>query len=433
MLPMLSNDVYSLLLYGSLAARGHDVYVTAASLPDSPFYAWVGEHWASKVCVYGPTTLVSTFPAVLGPWGAAGAVFALRITWLVLLVAAMEFSFRRLEDRPLFQTMVWCNPLFMVEGPGQLHADILGMSAVVVAIGLSLGRVDRWGPGPAVSFARWGPGPTGLGRRRLVGSWALYSLAVLGKYTYVFAGPWFWLFGAVDWRQRALRLLALTGLLVSLGALLYAPFWRGTATLLEPVRALGGMNPGGSIVEIVGHIVHALRGGAVPPADLPPQVAIELERAAKGSTWAVTSFVLRVVFVGVTARQLYGMLRRRADAESLAVGTGAIVVAAISLFSHRFQSWYLIAALPWFGLRCEGAWRRWWLLAVAFSVATEFIHVLPRTAALLPVWSVVTNGGVVVVFLLWFRDRFLRLEPQTAQEPPPAAAARPATRSPAGR
>jgi hypothetical protein len=43
---------------------------------------------------------------------------------------------------------------------------------------------------------------------------------------------------------------------------------------------------------------------------------------------------------------------------------------------------------------------------VALSVTTEFIHVLPRTALLLPVWSVVTNAGVIFVFLMSFKARY---------------------------
>src|ERR1700722_315070 len=59
MLPLLSNDLFSLLTYGSLAARGRDVYTTAASLPESVWYSWVGQRWNDKVCVYGPTTLLA--------------------------------------------------------------------------------------------------------------------------------------------------------------------------------------------------------------------------------------------------------------------------------------------------------------------------------------------------------------------------------------
>jgi hypothetical protein len=189
------------------------------------------------------------------------------------------------------------------------------------------------------------------------------------------------------------------------------------------------MIPGGSIVEVVGHLVHVIRGGAVPPANLPPEVAVEVERQAKAPTWHVASLVLRGVFVLVALRQLEQMLRNAASPRALALGTGALVVAAISFASHRFQSWYLMAALPFFGLACTSAWERWWVVIVAASVATEFIHVLPRDAALLPVWSVVTNGAVAIAFLGWFRARFLW--PLVPPGPPGLGDAPPGTTQPA--
>jgi len=60
--------------------------------------------------------------------------------------------------------------------------------------------------------------------------------------------------------------------------------------------------------------------------------------------------------------------------------------------------------------------------AVALSVSTELVHVLARTSPLLPVASVVTNGGVVAVFLMSFRQRYLRS----------AADVRPGATAPAG-
>ena len=386
MLPMLSNDVYGLLLYGSVAAHGHDVFTTGEWLPGSAFFAWVGERWGAQVFIYGPTTLVAALPAgVAGP-NAWLALFVLRFTWLVPLVAAMEISFRRMPDRPLFHAMVWLNPLFVVQGLGQLHADVLGLAALATGIALQV-RGRRWG------------------------GWCLGAIAVFCKYTFLFTTPWFWLFGAEGTRQRAARVFAMGAVIVGVGVLLYAPFWSGPATLTTPLRTLDSSLPGGSITEVAGHLVHVLRGGAVPPATLPPRVAVEMERAAKGPTWLVVSLILRFVFAGVALRQLQGMLRRRSRDDELALGTGTLVVAGLTLASQRFHSWYLLTAAPFFGFRCEGPWRLWWVLAVGLSVATEFIHVLPRSAALLPIWSVLTNGGVVAVFLWSFRERFLRLPP----------------------
>jgi hypothetical protein len=382
MLPMLSNDVFSLLAYGSLAARGHDVYTTVSWLPRSVWYPWMGEHWNDTVCVYGPTTLMGVMPAALvggNPWL---ALVLLRLAWFVPLALVMELSFRRLADRPFFHTMVWLNPLFIVEGPGQLHADLLGLMAIVAGIMLHVsGRVKT--------------------------SWVCYSLAILGKYSFAFTGFWFWLSGASTPRVRVLRIPAIAAVLVALGVLSFAPFWHGPATLTEPIRALAGMNPGGSITEVVGQVVHVLRGGEINPPDMPVHLAIDLDRKTHGTIWAVVSVIMRIVSVGVGLRVLRDMLRRPSDENTVALGTGVLVVAAITLASHRFQCWYLLAALPFFGLRCTDVWRRWWIAVVGLSVTTDFVHVLPTTAFILPAWSAFSTAGVVVVFLMSFKWRYL--------------------------
>src|SRR5947209_538692 len=45
MLPTTSNDVFSLLTYGDVAAHGHEVYRTAGVLPSSAWFPWVGQMW----------------------------------------------------------------------------------------------------------------------------------------------------------------------------------------------------------------------------------------------------------------------------------------------------------------------------------------------------------------------------------------------------
>jgi hypothetical protein len=401
MLPLLSNDFFSLLTYGSLAAKGQDVYSTAASLPDSVWYAWVGQRWNDKVCVYGPTALVALLPAGLAgssPWL---ALVLFRLAWLPPLVLVMELSFRHLRDRPFFHAMVWLNPLWVLEGPGQLHADLLGVVAIVAGMLLQL-------------------------RRRPLGGWAFWALATLGKYSFGFTAFWFWLSGARTARERLLRLPAMAAVLVGLGVLFFAPFWRGPATLLEPIHTLATMNPGGSIAEVMGHVVHVLRGGAMPSPEMPVRQAIELDRATKGSTWFVVSLVMRVIALVIGARLLHFMLRKPHDEGRIALGTGALVVAVITLVSHRFQSWYLLAALPFFGLSCTEVWRRWWVVITAVSVAPDFTHMLPKSAALLPIWSATTTAAGVILFLVWFRGRYFTLDraarPSLDVAPPAATA-----------
>jgi hypothetical protein len=51
MLPMLSNDVFSVLAYGDLALRGIDPFSSGGVLSQSRFFAWVGAGWADAPCV----------------------------------------------------------------------------------------------------------------------------------------------------------------------------------------------------------------------------------------------------------------------------------------------------------------------------------------------------------------------------------------------
>jgi hypothetical protein len=382
MLPMLSNDVFSLFAYASLAARGFDVYTTAAWLSRSEWFAWMGDRWTEKVCVYGPTTLFGILPTALSgrnPWL---ALALLRVAWFLPLVLVMELSFRRLRDQPLFHTMVWLNPLWVLQGPGQLHADLLGLVAITTGIVLQCRGPSRAG---------WGP----------------YAVGVFSKYSFVFAGLWFWLVGDPTRAGQARRIPAIAVTVAGVGAVLYAPFWLGSATVTEPLRALSGMNPGGSITEVAGYLVRFLRGGHAPGPDVPVRLAMQIDRAEMATTWLVVSLALRAVTLAVSARVLFILLRRPYDEKGIAVGTGIVSVAVITLASHRFQSWYLIAALPFFGLCCPPAWRRWWVAAVGLSVLPEFIQILPRSAAILPVWSVATTAAVALLFLASFRARYL--------------------------
>jgi hypothetical protein len=386
MLPMISNDVFSLFVYGSVAGRGHDLYTTAIWLPTSPFYRWMGQMWNQTVCVYGPTTLMATLPARLAgnnPWL---ALLLLRLAWLAPTALVMELSFRQLQDRPFFHAMVWLNPLWIVEGPGQLHTDMLGLVAVTAGILLQLGG-------------------------RVKSGWVVYAVAALGKYSFVFTGFWFWLFGTRTVRERVVRAPAILAVLFAVGVVSFSVFWQGPKTLTEPVRALAGMNPGGSIVEIVGQLVHILAGGGISQPDLPARMAVAAQRASMAGIWFALSLVMRAFATCVAARALYVMLavRRKeaaSDRDLIALGTGVLVVAVLTLASHRFQSWYLLAAIPFFGLHCTAAWQKWWVAIVGVSVTVSFIHVLPKSAFLVPVWGTISNTGVILLFLTGLKARY---------------------------
>jgi len=385
MLPMVSNDVYQLFQWSSLAAHGRDVFTSTAAFSSSEWRGYVGARWLGTLCHYGPVSLVSAMPSALAhgnPWIALALV---RTSWLVPLIAVMLLSFRLLPSSRAFHAMVWLNPLWVLEGPGQLHCDLVGFTLLTAGVVLAM----RGRTAPAV---------------------ILYALAVVSKYTFVFAGPWFLLFDPGSARRRLGRALAMAAAIALCGAVLYAPFWQGTRTLTAPIADILTEKPGGTLVEVVTDLVLVARG--VSPATLRAPDSVlggPDEHALLGGGWLVVAAVtlaLKGVTLAVGARLLYVMLRS-GQPEVTAVGTGALIVVAATLGAPKFEPWYLLPALPFFGLSCTQAWRRWLTTAVALSVLPTFANILPAASPIVPVWGVVTTGANVAWFVALFRSRYL--------------------------
>ncbi len=396
MLPLLSNDVFNVMAYGTGAAEGHDVYRTTDWMPGTSFFPWLGAHWNATVCVYGPGTLIAALPAALAKGNPWVGLLLLRACWLVPVVGAMEVAFRVFHDRPAFHAMVWLNPLWLVEGPGQLHGDLIGLTAMTLGIALhASGRIKSGA--------------------------ALWALAVWSKYSFIFAGLWFWL--ARSEGQRVRRAATMAAIAGGIGVALYAPFWRGWDTLIKPMIALGTMNPGGSITEVGGILVQfVIHAGAVTPPDMPVQAALELDRVEKGQAWKLMSLIGQSLSIGLFSAVIQ-TLRKRRDDDSVALATGVIAVAFLTFASRRFQCWYLLAALPFFGLATTRAWKRWWIAIVFVAVPVDFNCVLERTSPVYPVWGALTTGAQVVLFLAWLKSRYWAPEFLGVDAVPPGATA----------
>ncbi len=315
-------------------------------------------------------------------------------------MAVLELSVRAFPNRSMFHTMLWLNPLLLVEGLGQLHPDLLGV--LLVTVGLLLAR-----------------------RSRTLGAAVAWSLATLAKLNFGLAAPWFLLSGTRSWPERLRRAVVLVVCLLATATVLYTPFWRGPDTVFGQLQGLRTSTfvPGGTLVDVVGTVAGGLSGSRVnTPVELFDLRQQDVRaRASQGAQ-------LLAMLIALAAIIPLGLgLLRDLDEDRLALATGAFIVAMVTLASPKFQSWYLMTALPFFALCCPPEWRRWWVWAVATSVAPEFALVLPRSALLFTPWALTTLASVVV-FLLSFRARFWTLAPRAAlirpwPASPPAAAA----------
>src|SRR5262249_50399058 len=237
MLPLLSNDLFSLFAQASLSSQGQDVFASAASLQNSPWYAWVGARWQQSASPYGPVTILAAWPSVLGGSNPFLADAWLKVAGLVPLAIVFELSLRAFPGRPMFHVMLWLNPLLLVEGFGQLHPDLIG--ALLIVAGLLVGRRS--------------PG---------LGGCTAWALATLTKLNLALTVPWFWLVRTRTWTGRLARAALLAVCLLAAAGLVYAPFRHGPETVRGQLRALRSntLVPGGTLVDVAGTVAGALAG-----------------------------------------------------------------------------------------------------------------------------------------------------------------------------
>jgi hypothetical protein len=223
--PCLSSDVYGYVGFGRLAVvHGMNPHLTSQSAlvglrdPVAPFLA------GDVASPYGP---LWTWISALAVWSRSGVlaeVVALKLVGACAVVG-LAFAARALAARferrkaDLAFAAVALNPLFLIEGAGNGHNDLMMMALVV------------WGL-EALAAAHSRPRVASL----LIGCAAAIKLLPL------LLVPWLVVHAATTGRGgRTLRapveggavlLLALAPLAVT-----YAPFWRGAATLTTGLAA----------------------------------------------------------------------------------------------------------------------------------------------------------------------------------------------------
>jgi hypothetical protein len=385
MVPMLSNDIYGLFAYAWVAAHRLDVYGSAQFLPASPWFLSIGERWREIPSPYGPIgLLVAAGPSLLGAKHPLLAALLLRLIFLVPFVVVMEVSFKVFRARPFFHAIVWLNPLVLVEGAGQLHLDLIGLLAITAGLlSQSTGRRE------------WGA----------VG-WATASLT---KWNDLITAPWFWLAGTHTLWQRLKSAAILAAVLAAMSIAAFAPLVRSPVSLRQSFQALFAKTvvPGGTVVDVAGAVADALQGSRMDP-QLSEQERTTLRQEVRANAWRVAQILMMLAALVALAPSLMALTRSGEDEELVALAGGVLVVIVLTLASPKFQSWYLMSALPFFGLGCPSVWRRWWPWAIFFSVTEEFALVLPRTAVLFAPLVACSTAMMAAVCLWSFRDRFWR-------------------------
>jgi hypothetical protein len=332
-LPLTSNDAWSNIAYGRLAAAGKSPFLFApAALPaDDDVRALVDPFWLNTPMVYGPlAALACRAVAVTG--SAAGDLAVLKLEMFVAALAAIALAAAAVRGRfadkwarARFVLFAW-SPLFVWEVCGQAHNDGL---VVVALLGFVLAATRRR------EFA------------------AIVALAVATAVKFV-AAPIAALYIVYVARTRPLRAVALAAVFAAICALAVAPWWSGADTF----------------AAFANHVAPDLPKTSRSIADLFYWMASPLgasaQRVAYGAV--VLAGLAACAAIGITA-----IARARTPIHVIHYALLLYLCAAVLALAW-FEPWYVLWALP---LALVHPDSRWIALVATFAGLSMATYVVP--------------------------------------------------------
>lgn len=357
MLPMLSNDLFSLLAYGDAANRGVDVYTDVASLGLSPFFQNVGPLWHHAPCVYGPVCLTtSRMAALLANGNLALAVSAYKVLAVLWAIVFVEFTIRIGSITGIGRSaliLILLNPLLMIQGIGQLHCDAIAVALTAGMIYFALS--ERWYL--AYVFA---------------------GLAIAAKVSYVLMLPFMFvllLVRRVNWIQFLTRQAAGVAVTAVVLGLLYFPYFTSVKTITTPFQFLTAQNPAKSIAEIVGDIVYFAPGvigsnnSEMHSNMLTPSGISQSQLDA----WLLVKKVCQVFALVMMILVFARFWIHERTQESWFRTFLRLLLLFLLFYSHVFYPWYLLFILPLLWYESDVKFIQWLLVMSCLAIIQDTI------------------------------------------------------------
>ena len=380
MLPLLSNDIFSYLVFGDAVNKGADVYTNAQCTHFSSFYHYITGIWTTSTCAYGPVVLLL---AMLATWIAAGKIMlALAIYKIMVLVFALVFIEVAARICSVLKAPVACftfivlNPVLLLQGVGQLHADLVAITFVIIGIYMLL--TDSWQL--AFLFA---------------------ALSIATKMNYVLVIPFFLVWPLLqksyirkEWLSRAAPGSAIVVMTFGVS---YLPFFTSMATFTTPFSFHYFQNPSKCIGEIFSYIIYFFMNifkGNDNAFDLAKH-----GHGGPGQQVLISMVIVKICQVFALISSLY-ILWKFSKSERTVVQWFRVYVRALLLFLlfylHIFNPWYLMLFLPFMWADEEPGFMLWVFVLTCFISVQDVVCTMNRDTVVYAAELVLTFISVLL-------------------------------------
>jgi Glycosyltransferase family 87 len=372
--PVLSKDVYIYLLQGKLALQGAFTYTDGSLNTLHPWVQYIDPQWADCPNHYGPLPML-LFSLVALAKSVTGALVLLKIAFLGIAVAFLSVMHRIARALDLNTEKVVCavafNPIFLLQGLGQLHLDLL--TGLLVACFIN-----------------------GLFSKR---DWLICGLAIAGLgltktlLLPVFLGFWV-IYQAWKLKNKSFELrTAISGIGLSLFVFTasYLPIWQGMATLTHPMSYHENKEPVKSVAELAAYVGVYLTNPVVAPDVKDKLVAQKILIGKQITPWIQLLALLLAAFVAWRAF-------RSKSIQDLVFELGLLTLLIFVLYSPVMHPWYFLLILPFFALFVEKK-AVFLYISITFGIANLYE---PGSLIDGTIGKVLVIGGTIISILTYF-------------------------------
>lgn len=391
MLPFLSNDIFSLFAYGELANNGTDIYGQTLVNPVSFFRQYCNADFGNGPDVYGPfLTGMLRLTAYFFSHNMIGALVFYKLLMLCFAFVFIEVACRTASfikaPTGLFLLVV-LNPVFLLQGLGQLHSDL-----VAAALGMCL----------VFSVLK--------GRFNVAFLFAAFAIAV--KVSYIVTIPYLLLALYINKHDNASFFSkTLIGALILCAGLgfLYYPYFTSIATILIPLHSVYDQIPTKSIPEVFGDIIFYIQGYFSGNLSAGNTFINDAGQAVqKASIWRFLETICRLTALISSCVLLFHFFKAAKSERNWMKIYLRLLLLFLLFYSHVIYPWYLIIIVPFMWIEEDVGFIKWLIVLTCFCNAQSIMCAIDRSSPLY--WSIPPFIALNVFVFLWrFRRNFLSI------------------------
>jgi hypothetical protein len=386
MLPMLSNDLYSLLTYGDAANRGVDVYTDVHSLSVSPFGDYVSPLWKTAPCVYGPVSLgTSRLAGLIAGGNLFLAIAAYKVLAFIWAVVFIEMSYRisRLIGTSVKPFLfIVLNPVFLLQGVGQLHCDMLAIALCSCMIYFLLQK--KW----YLAFLFTG-----------------FTIAAKMNFILILG---FIVVALFLTRESWISFLYKTvgGVCITIMVLfaVYYPYYSSADTFKVPFNFLFSQAPAKSIAEVAGDVIYFAPSVISGHHDEMNATMAKSSGVSDAQlvVWLAVKKICQIFAIILSAFVFVKYWFGRRDSKHWMNIFLRFLVIFLLFYSHVFYAWYLMVLLPFVWYEEDKRFMQWLFVLTCFSNMHDIMCSVNHGT---PVYFVVLPLTLMSVLLFFWRFR----------------------------